>query len=1684
MEKKQNFYRFSALLLDVGANVLREVFTSYHLGPNNLAAYLSSKKGRLMKLSENVMMPEHLDALFPARGNIPLIDDLDITLLCILFRNLDSNISSNNPVWSNPSTTDLSFQADVGRIRVFRTFSLNMCFLASMDTSTFNVEASNLTTIYLRLISQLPASPFSTTELQKMIDKVLQDKDDKQLVQKIKSDTHEMPSTRTALLEMQKQLDSPKSRNFVNQRDQMRKIVLSQIGLEQHRSHAEKSFIETRGYKTGKEILQQYRRLIITGKSGQGKTYLAYQLLKTMMTVDSNVKPLIISNVEEWRTLVDSNVTLGIIVDDMCGRFGLNEGEIIQWEEESKYMAALIQNGKHVVIFTIQSHFCNKVLMALRQISNISSALFSEEISLNLDNITLQLSEKVEFVHKYLTEFSLNEEKLSELCSIHEASVGFPQLCRSSMIVKDESNLFDFFSFPQDVILKQIVNLRLVDRKTYACLVLVLLSEGRLDLQTVKEFEAGSENKQNKVFSMCRSCCVGDMTSVTVQQILESLQSTYVSIDASDGSYYFSHDSIEEAVFISHGEKFPKETLMYSSLELVCKLCTIQYKSKDSETTRNGKILFLQPSHQLSLIDRFISVLKGGSPKDFAIISEANVWSCQDFRKTFIAECKEINLLVDRDSNSLLVHAANANNRDLFDQLLEDVNQVPLHEKKQLDPFLTKSAKGSCVHEDTYVLKTLCTLGGVDVTEILQTSVVRGSINAIEFLLESGADINVRSSEGTNVLQTACLHGRTEIVKFLHSRNENLHNELDNHNRSVGHYSACGGTVAILEFLLQLGLDPTCTDSGGWNLLHYACWHANKEMVDHLMEKYPNLIHSTTNDGLSVLHLAAFNGITDVVISIIDHGIDPFYRTSHEATLLHIACLAGQLDMSKYLIETYPNMLNEVDSHKHAAAHYAAESGNIAILNYLIDRGTDPWCMTSKGDTLLHMACLRGQLDMTKYLVETYPKLLTQVNSNKHTAAHYAALSGNVAVLCYLIDRGVDPWCTTSEGDTLLHMACMNGHFDMTKYLAETYPNMLNGDDSHKHSAAHHAAESGNVTVLSYLIDRGIDPMCRTSEGDTLLHIACLAGQLDITKYLVETYPNMLNEVDSTMHTANHHAAENGNVAILSYLIDRGTDPWCMTSKGDTLLHMACMNGQLIMTKYLVETYPDMLNSVDNKKHTAAHHAALSGNVSVLCYLIDRGTDPWCTTSEGDSLLHMACMNGQLEMTKYLAETYPDLMNDDDSHKHSAAHHAAVSGDVAVLHYLIERGANPWCRTSDGETLLHIACLAGQLDMTQFLVETYPDMLRKVDSYERTVAHHAAISGNVAVLSYLIDHGTDTWCKTSQGARLLHIACHAGQLEMTKFLVETYPKMLNEVDSHKHTAAHDAAESGSIAVLSFLIDSGTDPCCRTSQEATLLHRACLTGQFDMIKFLVEIYPNMLNEVDSHKHTSAHYAAVSGNVAVLKYLIGHGTNPWCRTSQEETLLHISCLEGQLDITKFLVETYPKMLNEVDSHKHTPAHYAAVSGNVDVLRYLIDQGADPWCITSQEETLLHMACLEGHLDMTKFLAETYPNMLNEVDAHKHTVAHYATVSGNVAVLSYVLSHGADPWCITSQEETLLHMACLEGHLDMTKFLVETYPNMLNEVDSQKRTVEHYATVSGNVDVLSYLIGHNQKENGKTP
>ena len=86
-----------------------------------------------------------------------------------------------------------------------------------------------------------------------------------------------------------------------------------------------------------------------------------------------------------------------------------------------------------------------------------------------------------------------------------------------------------------------------------------------------------------------------------------------------------------------------------------------------------------------------------------------------------------------------------------------------------------------------------------------------------------------------------------------------------------------------------------------------------------------------------------------------------------------------------------------------------------------------------------------------------------------------------------------------------LHIACINGHLDLIKYLiTEQNCDPMCEEEDIKWTSLHHACQGGHKHIVQYLISElGCDPKVPNFEGSLPLHIACENGHLDLTKYLI-----------------------------------------------------------------------------------------------------------------------------------------------------------------------------------------------------------------------------------------------------------------------------------------------------------------------------------------------------------------------------------------------------------------------------------------------------------------------------------------------------------------------------------------------------------------------------------------------------
>ena len=137
-----------------------------------------------------------------------------------------------------------------------------------------------------------------------------------------------------------------------------------------------------------------------------------------------------------------------------------------------------------------------------------------------------------------------------------------------------------------------------------------------------------------------------------------------------------------------------------------------------------------------------------------------------------------------------------------------------------------------------------------------------------------------------------------------------------------------------------------------------------------------------------------------------------------------------------------------------------------------------------------------------------------------------------------------------------------------------------------------------------------------------------------------------------------------------------------------------------------------------------------------------------------------------------------------------------------------------------GVTVLHFAAGGGSLAMVTFLIMRGADV-RARDDFGQTVLHWAASGGHVDIVKVLVGAGADVRATTNRGSTVLHSAASGDSLAMVKFLVEEHGLDVNATDEGGKTVLHGAAQyGGHLSVVRYLVKRGADVTARNNRGRT------------------------------------------------------------------------------------------------------------------------------------------------------------------------------------------------------------------------------------------------------------------------
>ncbi|KAF7017686.1 unnamed protein product [Triticum aestivum] len=121
------------------------------------------------------------------------------------------------------------------------------------------------------------------------------------------------------------------------------------------------------------------------------------------------------------------------------------------------------------------------------------------------------------------------------------------------------------------------------------------------------------------------------------------------------------------------------------------------------------------------------------------------------------------------------------------------------------------------------------------------------------------------------------------------------------------------------------------------------------------------------------------------------------------------------------------------------------------------------------------------------------------------------------------------------------------------------------------------------------------------------------------------------------------------------------------------------------------------------------------------------------------------------------------------------------------------------------------------------------------------------------------------------------------------------------------------------------------------------------------------------------------------------------------------LHVAAVHGRMPLCAYLVEDLQVNVDATDESGETALSYAAVNGIVNIVRYLLDHGANPDKSGPRRCTPLHMAVGQGHCEVVKVLLSKGADVNCYSDTG--TPLHIAAVFGLDDAMKVLLDHHAD-------------------------------------------------------------------------
>ncbi len=432
-----------------------------------------------------------------------------------------------------------------------------------------------------------------------------------------------------------------------------------------------------------------------------------------------------------------------------------------------------------------------------------------------------------------------------------------------------------------------------------------------------------------------------------------------------------------------------------------------------------------------------------------------------------------------------------------------------------------------------------------------------------------------------------------------------------------------------------------------------------------------------------------------------------------------------------------------------------------------------------------------------------------------------------------------------------------------------------------------------------------------------------------------------------------------------------------------------------------------------------------------------------------------------------------------------------MAGDRSALLQLCRKPSFNVARkySDNGETLLHIACRKGHLDIVRALIEVCRCSLRVTDDHGNSPCHSACETGQIKVMDYFDKCPYPNYysSKNSEGNTLLHLACKSGSIPLIRLVLsgssavyripiklneynDTIAECINFHDVHSfnkfgHTPLHIAYLNHNFHVIEFFFgEYKKHSSDNFSHEIpSLINLAYEMNDYNMVKYFQSKRNNNFTAVNSNNYGKRFGFDKKLSSSHARYY------EFCSSCSE------LCSVGDPNISHSFVELY---FFSFARHGDIEAFEKCRNCTTDVSIFSSK--------TAYGDTLLHAACVSCNIDFVKlifdFLTTEKIYSCAEIRTLKnvfgYTCLHIVCELGSFELAKFFISAGFSIMDVTNLGYTPLHLAILHDRKEVFEHLMHMNNDDINAVTSTMETPLHIATYEASkIEYVKGIVKHEK-------